>query len=487
MNRETSLLKLLNINPEKIKAISVVGGGGKTSLIFRLTEELVSLGKKVIVTTTTHMAYEPERPFAENGEIRKIRENFKKYGYTVTACMEKISAEAAEKLGKKSQSGKKLRSLPKEQLELLVGECDILLIEADGARRLPLKIPAQWEPVIPEITELVVGVIGLDCLGKQILETAHRPLEVGKFLKKSQEETVAAEDLLRIAQSFRGLRKAVKNREYRVFFNKADVVSDMEIPESLVKKLEDRGISAVYGSLKTDDGKQSEMESNPWEASRERALVKGEDICGQTWNLTIIILAAGNSTRFGSNKLFYPVDGVPMYQSAIQKVLQVQRALYRRVSSVIVVTQYSNIKKEAEIMGAKVIWNSHPEEGIASSMKLGLLAAIKEQSGGRSDLQKRDACLFMVADQPWITVKTITKLIQLYENSQKGMAAAAVKGAPGNPCIFSRKYYPELLALTGDMGGKKVLKRHMEDVGLLEIQNKKELTDVDTPLQAPFL
>ena len=59
-----SLLDALKINPEKYRVIAVVGGGGKTSLIFRLCEEMVSTGKKVIVTTTTHMAYEPERPFA---------------------------------------------------------------------------------------------------------------------------------------------------------------------------------------------------------------------------------------------------------------------------------------------------------------------------------------------------------------------------------------------------------------------------------------
>ena len=81
--------EILDIDVNSKKVISVVGGGGKTSLIFRLTEELVSLGKTVIVTTTTHMAFEPERSFAKDGEIKKVRENLKKSGYTVAACMEK--------------------------------------------------------------------------------------------------------------------------------------------------------------------------------------------------------------------------------------------------------------------------------------------------------------------------------------------------------------------------------------------------------------
>ena len=66
------LLEVLAVNTEKISTIAVVGGGGKTSLIFRLMESFVSIGKKVIVTTTTHMAYEPERPFVEDGDIDGI-------------------------------------------------------------------------------------------------------------------------------------------------------------------------------------------------------------------------------------------------------------------------------------------------------------------------------------------------------------------------------------------------------------------------------
>ena len=83
------LTELLDIDVNSKKIISVVGGGGKTSLIFRLAEELAEQGKKVIVTTTTHIAFEPERPFARDGELNKVRENLRKYGYTVAACMEK--------------------------------------------------------------------------------------------------------------------------------------------------------------------------------------------------------------------------------------------------------------------------------------------------------------------------------------------------------------------------------------------------------------
>ena len=79
MIQKDSLLTSLMISQEKYRSIAVVGGGGKTSLIFRLCKELISTGKKVIVTTTTHMAYEPDRPFAENGNTDKILQNLEFY------------------------------------------------------------------------------------------------------------------------------------------------------------------------------------------------------------------------------------------------------------------------------------------------------------------------------------------------------------------------------------------------------------------------
>ena len=450
------LTELLDIDVNSKKIISVVGGGGKTSLIFRLAEELAEQGKKVIVTTTTHIAFEPERPFARDGELNKVRENLRKYGYTVAACMEKREEKSWKKpeniqgssgthcsaSEEQNKSGKlftgKLQALPEEQLQELKKECDVILIEADGARRLPLKVPAAWEPVIPEMTDLVIGVIGLDCLGKAIKDTVHRPKSAAEFLGKSSKEKITEEDIIRIAKSDQGLRKSVGHRGFRVFLNKEDVLSDRNLPDKIVQRLRKHGIWAVCGSLKQD--------------------------------ISIVILAAGNSRRFGSNKLFFPIDGIPMYLHTLQKVLLVQKKMKHRISSVILVTQYPEIKKNAEALGARVVWNPHPE-----------VIKEKPQAQSFSACRENNACLFLVADQPWIRCHTIEALIRMYTESEKGMAAAAKNGQPGNPCIFSGKYYPELLALTGDTGGKRVIRKYMQDVALLEVPDKKELTDMDIP------
>lgn len=214
------------------------GGGGKTSLIYYLAEKFAGGGKKVIVTTTTHMAWEPECPFADAEDAAGIRRFLDQYGY-VTA--------AYHKAGQPKISGP-----DREILEKLSGFCDVLLVEADGSKRLPLKVPAQWEPVIPETADIVVGVIGLDCLGKKISDTAHRPADVARFLGKSVEDIVVWEDVAKIAVSENGLQKDVGKRRFLVYLNKADVLESLDEVKKIIERCRMDKIEAVCGSLRRD-------------------------------------------------------------------------------------------------------------------------------------------------------------------------------------------------------------------------------------------
>ena len=426
---QKNLLEALAIDAGTTSVIAVVGGGGKTSLIFRLMESFTSIGKKVIVTTTTHMAYEPERPFVEDGDIDEVRKDLQRYHYTVAASLDRETG--------------KIGCLPEEKLEELRGLADVLLIEADGAKRLPLKVPGEWEPVIPEFVDLVIGVAGMDAVGEQIQKTCHRPEKVAAFLGKGLEEAVAEDDIVKIAGSEEALKKCVNERRYRVFLNKADLLGKVRITERIAGKLGRQGIHTVWGSLR-------KKEYHP--------------IC----TLSLIMLAAGNSRRFGSNKLLYEIDGVPMYLRTLTKLQKAASELGN--CEIIVVTQYEEIAAKAQGSGARVLINPHPERGISSSMQIGLAAA-KESS----------ACLFTVSDQPWLTTETIVNLVHKFLSEHKGMACTLLGTKTGNPCIFSRKYYQELLEISGDKGGKQIINRHPEDVAYLEIEDARELTDMDTP------
>lgn len=236
MYNSDSFLKLLQIDYEKYPVIAVVGGGGKTSLIYRLTKELVNLGKKVIIATTTHMAYDLDAPFAPDGEEGILKEKLQEYGYAVAAKLEKESGKFA--------------SLEGGRLEKLKDQCDVLLIEADGAKQKPIKVPEEWEPVIPAFADLVISVIGLDCLGKPICQTAHRMERTSSFLSKSLDAPITPEDIVKIATSICGLYKNVEDRVYRVYLNKSDVLKEDTCAKEIVQKLTRSDTVAAYGSLK---------------------------------------------------------------------------------------------------------------------------------------------------------------------------------------------------------------------------------------------
>ena len=196
--------------------------------------------------------------------------------------------------------------------------------------------------------------------------------------------------------------------------------------------------------------------------------------------IAMIMLAAGNSRRFGANKLLYEVDGIPMYRHVLGQLIQVKRQLEEGLKRtytgnlpdikcrIAVVTQYDSIAETAVEQGIQVLYNPHPEKGISSSLRIGLNANLDA-----------DAVLFTVSDQPWLTCDTICKLIQTFLDCGKEIACISCQGKMGNPCIFSKKYYEELLSLEGDKGGKRVIMKHLEDTCIYEVNDARELEDID--------
>ena len=206
--------------------------------------------------------------------------------------------------------------------------------------------------------------------------------------------------------------------------------------------------------------------------------------------IAMIMLAAGNSRRFGANKLLYEIDGIPMYRHVLEQLDDTKKKieniyseysdivqlnnLYRNnitakiICNIIVITQYDAIVEAVKTKEIQVLYNPHPEDGISSSVKIGLNASLDAE-----------AVLFTVADQPWLTSETICELIHVFLNTSKGIACVSCQGKMGNPCIFDRKYYNELLSLEGDKGGKKVIMKHLDDTQIYEIEEGRELEDID--------
>ena len=143
----------------------------------------------------------------------------------------------------------KYSAISEAAIRQLARFCDVILVEADGSRHRPVKIPAEWEPVIPACADIVISVIGLDCLGQPISQSAYRMERTSEFLKKSLEAPITEEDIVKIATSICGLFKDVEERVYRVYLNKSDVLTEKAPAEHIVEELEKKHTVAAYGSL----------------------------------------------------------------------------------------------------------------------------------------------------------------------------------------------------------------------------------------------
>jgi len=195
-----------------------VGGGGKTTLIGVLARELAAR-HTVLIATTTHI-YPPACPVLISPTAREVLSAFED--------------ERTVAVGSEAEDGK-LGALPELQ-RLYPVLADAALVEADGARRLPLKAPAEHEPVIPREARLVVAVLGLDGIGKPIAEAAHRPELYAALVGKPVTDAVTPEDAALVLMSTEGQMKNVAC-PFAVVLNKADTPERMDAARKIAEKL----------------------------------------------------------------------------------------------------------------------------------------------------------------------------------------------------------------------------------------------------------
>ena len=163
--------------------------------------------------------------------------------------------------------------------------------------------------------------------------------------------------------------------------------------------------------------------------------------------------------------------------------LEVVAALWQKglLDTIVIVTQYEEIiyDMEAHFPYMKTVNHPHPEAGISGSIRLGVEKLIElEEKCGKTGSRKREGCMFAVADQPYLTRESLENMVETWEVSKKGILVSENAGRMGNPVIFAYKYYEELKKLEGDVGGKCVLKKHLDDVQMFEMP-ASELKDLD--------
>ena len=148
-----------------------VGSGGKTTLLKKMSEDFRKEGKTVLVTTTTHMFIEEDTLLTDDAEI--IINQLQTTGYAMAGIPE----------------GEKIRALSMETYHKVCSYADVVLVEADGSKHMPLKYPNSTEPVIPENTDEIIVVCGIHAIGKKAKDVCHR-LELVKKCLQIEEDTM---------------------------------------------------------------------------------------------------------------------------------------------------------------------------------------------------------------------------------------------------------------------------------------------------------
>lgn len=176
-----------------------------------------------------------------------------------------------------------------------------------------------------------------------------------------------------------------------------------------------------------------------------------------------IILAAGESKRFGSKKLLEEFLGKPLIQHVLDEVVKVE------FEEIVVVTQHEAIKKLESTHKIHMIDNENVDKGISHSIYLGI-----------NEERDYDGYMFIVGDQPFITSQIIETMIAKFQGGNGNILCMSHKGRRGSPTLFDKCYKNELLQLTGDIGGRQVMKNHPECVINCEIDDPICLEDIDT-------
>jgi molybdenum cofactor cytidylyltransferase len=427
----------------KTPCVAFVGSGGKTSALFQLAREL---HPPVIVTATTHLHvnqirladshWSGEKP----GDLAGL-ENALHGAVLVTGPME----------------GDRTKGLDDRTLLWLRAICDTrdlpLLIEADGSRQRPLKAPAVHEPPIPGFVGMVVVVAGLSALGKPLIdEFVHRPEIFARLSGLHPGETITPEALLRVLTHPAGGLKNIPAKTRRLaLLNQADTPVLQAQAKRLAGDLLKEYQSVIIASV-----------------GQSRIHAVYEPVAG-------IILAAGGSSRFGQPKQLLDYHSQPFIRAVART------ALAGGLSPVVVVTgaNADTVEPAVRDLPVTITRNTDWENGQSSSIRAGLRALTPSPFPPGAEAGGEGAAIFLLSDQPQVPHTVIHALVEQHAMDLSPIVAPLVAGQRANPVLFDRVTFPDLMSLTGDVGGRAIFNKY--PVTYLPWHEESLLTDVDTP------
>jgi molybdenum cofactor cytidylyltransferase len=422
--------------------IALVGAGGKSSLLFRLGDELAAAGRPTLLTATTRLwASQIDRaPFSlitPSEPTLAVELPISLRGYGQALAMAGPAGEPGKLAGLAPETICRLAALD---------EVGAVVVEADGSRERSLKAPAVHEPVVPTCASHVVTVAGVAAVGHPLSNVLVHRTEIAAALTGLHVgDTLTPEAVAALLVHPQGGRKGCPEGAVPLLYlNLAldDALDDAETQRRLAAARHIAGI----------------VLASP--ASAYRSVLIGnaqaaDPVCEVHGRVAAVVLAAGGSRRLNGD---LPKQVLPWQPGDTLVGRAVDIALEAvTIGEVVVVTGYRAQQVRAALAGRPVraVFNPNWQAGQSSSVAAGLRSLAPDQS----------AVVFVLADQPSVLPTTIDRLVMRHRQTLAPVVAPIYQGDQrGNPVLFDRRAWPELLTLQGDTGGRVLLDRYSQQV-----------------------
>lgn len=435
------------------EVVAFVGGGGKTTTLFRLAQEIVDAGGRVITTTTTRIfaaqiGLAPTHLSAFEATRAKLAALLDTKGHVLlTGPVNTAEGKAA---GITVGMLRELQQLP---------DLTAILIEADGSRMRPFKAPAAHEPVIPVETTLVVPVVGADVFGQPLTATHVHRAELVQALSGAALETPITPALVAriIAHAEGGCKHVPAAARVVPFLNKTET----EVQQAQ---------ATTTANL---------LLNQPHIASVVVGAVKRADPVQTVWGrAAAIVLAAGQATRMAGHLSGLPKQLLPWGDTTVLGAV-IRTLQSTALAEIVVVTGHAQAEVEAAVHAAaqgpvpvRCVFNPAYATGeLAPSLQTGL----------RTLAPNCTAALAVLGDQPQLPAEVVEMLLARWRTTLAPVVAPFYNGQRANPVLFDRALWDALLALPPTANPRAVVQR--VPVAQVPLPDDRLLHDLDTPEQ----